>query len=158
MQNIDEQKIKLAQKKNRLAAEEIKFKIKERKMRTRHLIEVGGLILKAGLGTLPTNTLYGALLSLAKSLESNLDIKHNWTIAGKNKLDQEQQNKIPIILKFDEQPDNGICKSIRSFDLKWNKLRKEWYGYITDIESLKENLARSGIKYNLEIIKNSTNT
>jgi hypothetical protein len=33
-------------------------------MRTRHLIEIGGLVVKAGLDHLPANTLYGALISL----------------------------------------------------------------------------------------------
>ncbi len=39
MKNVSEQKIKLEQKKNRLIAEETRLKLKERKMRTRHLIE-----------------------------------------------------------------------------------------------------------------------
>ncbi len=41
MQNVKEQKVKLEQKKNRLIIEETRLKLKERKMRTRHLIEVG---------------------------------------------------------------------------------------------------------------------
>ena len=49
MQNVVEQKVRLEQKKNRLIAEETRLKLKERKMRTRHLIEVGGLVTKAGL-------------------------------------------------------------------------------------------------------------
>ncbi len=38
MHDTAQQKIKLQQKKARLIMEEVKFKIKERKMRTRHLI------------------------------------------------------------------------------------------------------------------------
>ena len=59
MKNVDEQKKKLEQKKNRLAVEETRLKLKERKMRTRHLIEVGGLVVRAKIDNLPTNTLYG---------------------------------------------------------------------------------------------------
>ena len=73
MQKVEQQKLKLEQKKNRLVAEEIKLKLKERKMRTRHLIEVGGLVAKAGLDYLPVNTLYGALLTM-KSLIKNSKI------------------------------------------------------------------------------------
>ena len=83
MQNVVEQKVRLEQKKNRLIAEETRLKLKERKMRTRHLIEVGGLVTKAGLDYLPTNTLYGALLSIASSLETNQVIKDEWTKIGK---------------------------------------------------------------------------
>ena len=100
MQNVKEQKVKLEQKKNRLIIEETRLKLKERKMRTRHLIEVGGLVTKASLDHLPTNTLYGALLSIAESLETNQAIKDEWTRVGKTKLDQEQTNKHAVILKF----------------------------------------------------------
>ena len=55
MKNVAEQKVRLEQKKNRLIAEETRLKLKERKMRTRSLIEQGGLIVKAGLDHLPTN-------------------------------------------------------------------------------------------------------
>ena len=90
MDNVAQQKLKLEQKKNRLVAEETRLKLKERKMRTRHLIAIGGLITKAGLDYLPTNTLYGALLSIAKSLEADEVVKEQWTKIGKTKLDQEQ--------------------------------------------------------------------
>lgn len=149
-QKVTEQKVRLEQKKNRLAAEETKLKLKEQKMRTRHLIEVGGLVTKAGLDYLPTNTLYGALLSLALSLESNQSIRDEWTKLGKTKLDQERQNKIALILKFEKQPDSEIRQSIRNCGLKWNKYREEWYGDISDLNSLKKDLG--SLEYKLEII------
>ena len=140
MQNVVEQKVRLEQKKNRLIAEETRLKLKERKMRTRHLIEVGGLVTKAGLDYLPTNTLYGALLSIASSLETNQVIKDEWTEIGKTKLDQEQTNKNAVILKFEQELSNEIRKVIRNHSLKWNKLRQEWYGYVFNINALKNDL------------------
>ncbi|WPY01742.1 Conjugal transfer TraD family protein (plasmid) [Candidatus Trichorickettsia mobilis] len=119
-------------------------------MRTRHLIEVGGLVTKAGLDYLPTNTLYGALLSIASSLETNQTIKEQWTKIGKTKLDQEQTNKHAVILKFEQEPSGEIRKSVREHGLKWNKLRSEWYGYCASVDSLKNDLGTS--KYNLEQI------
>ena len=150
MQNVVDQKVRLEQKKNRLIAEETRLKLKERKMRTRHLIEVGGLVTKAGLDYLPTNTLYGALLSIALSLETNQVIKDEWTRIGKIKLDQEQTNKHAVILKFQQEPSSEIRKSIRHHGLKWNNLRKEWYGFISDLDSLKVELSTAA--HNLEII------
>ena len=148
MKNVSEQKIKLEQKKNRLIAEETRLKLKERKMRTRHLIEMGGLIVKAELDYLPINTLYGALLSIATSLEKNPVIKDEWTKIGKTKLNQEQQNKTAIILKFEQEPTNEIRKIIRNHGLKWNKFRAEWYGECYDLASLKHELAN--IEFKLE--------
>lgn len=150
MRKVEEQKIKLEQKKNRLIAEETRLKLQERKMRTRHLIEVGGLVTKAHLDHLPTNTLYGALLSLADSLQTNDSIKSEWTKLGKHKLDEEQQSRKAIILKFDEQPDNEIRKSIRNYGLRWNKYRNEWYGEVQDIAALKNDIA--SLKYTIEEI------
>ena len=140
MQNVTDQKVKLEQKKNRLIAEETRLKLKERKMRTRHLIEVGGLVTKAGLDHLPANTLYGALLSIGESLETNVAIKEQWTKIGKTKLDEEQTNKHAVILKFEQDPSSEIRKVIRNHSLKWNKLRQEWYGYVFNINALKNDL------------------
>lgn len=150
MQNVNDQKVRLEQKKNRLIAEETRLKLKERKMRTRHLIEVGGLVTKAGIGYLPTNTLYGALLSIAVSLENNPIVKEEWTKIGKNKLDEEQVNRHAVILKFECEPSIEIRKSIREHGLRWNKLRSEWYGYCASVDSLKSDLGTN--KYNLEQI------
>jgi len=140
MDNVAQQKLKLEQKKNRLVAEETRLKLKERKMRTRHLIEVGGLVTKAGLDYLPTATLYGALLSIAASLETDKGIKEQWTKIGKTKLDQEQTDKHAVILKFESEPSNEIRTIVRNHGLKWNKLRCEWYGYCNNIDSLKNDL------------------
>lgn len=150
MQNVVEQKVRLEQKKNRLIAEETRLKLKERKMRTRHLIEVGGLITKVGLDYLPTNTLYGALLSIAKSLEADEAIKEQWTKVGKAKLDQEQTDKRAVILKFEQEPSSEIRTAVRNHGLKWNKLRCEWYGYCNNVDSLKNDLG--AIKYQIEEI------
>jgi hypothetical protein len=150
MQLVTEQKIRLEQKKNRLIAEETKLKLKERKMRTRHLIELGGLIVKANLDHLPTNTLYGSLLSLKNSLTNQSNIQEQWTKTGKDAFDQEQQQKTPVILKLTEKPSLEIRAIIRSHSLKWNHLRNEWYGYVLDLQALKDELG--DLKYELQII------
>lgn len=155
MQAVTEQKIRLEQKKNRLIAEETKLKLKERKMRTRHLIEMGGLIVKAELDHLPTNTLYGSLLSLKNSLTNQSDIQEQWTKTGKAAFDQEQQQKTAVILKLDEKPSLEIRSHIRSHSLKWNHLRNEWYGYVLEMHTLKNGLG--DLKYELQVINTNCN-
>ena len=108
----------------------------------------GGLVTKAGLDYLPTSTLYGALLSIASSLEADEAVKEQWTKIGKARLDQEQTDKHAVILKFEQEPSNEIRKVIRNHGLKWNKLRCEWYGYCHNIDSLKIDLG--AIKYQIE--------
>ncbi|CAK6517680.1 conjugal transfer protein TraD [Rickettsia helvetica] len=67
--------------------EEAKIKIKERKARTHHLIEMGGLVVKATLDCLPANSLLGALISLQNTLIQQPTIQDQWTQMGKNAFD-----------------------------------------------------------------------
>jgi len=150
MSQIEAQKLKLEQKKNRLAAAETILKVKEQKLHTRNLIKLGELIIKAKLHILPINTLYGALLSLSEQLEKDNQIKSVWAEKGNAILNNKQQEKAAVILKFDEQPSSKILAAIRSHGIRWNNLRKEWGGYVTDLEALKDSLKNT--PYNLEII------
>ncbi len=59
---------------------------------------------------------------------------------GETFFTKEIKDKIAILLTFKEQPDSDIRTLIRSHGLKWNALRKEWYGYINSLEKLKEDL------------------
>ncbi|WP_375327507.1 conjugal transfer protein TraD [Candidatus Tisiphia endosymbiont of Nemotelus uliginosus] len=151
MHETAQQKQRLQQKKARLIMEEINFKIKERKMRTRHLIQVGGLVVKAELDNLPTNSLLGALLSLKQELAKSPNIQDHWATIGRNLLDQEENSRTAVILKFETKPIESIRTHVRQHGLKWNALREEWYGYISDISALKSGLLN--IQYQMEIVK-----
>ncbi len=153
MPDIEEQKLKLEQKKNRLIAEETRLRLKEQKMRTRHLIEIGGLVVKAGLESLPTNTLYGALISLNDELRSNDNIRSAWNSKGNAAFNKEKQDKTPVILKFETEPNSDIRDFIRSCGLHYNRFRHEWYGFVNNLKNLKSKLQTSSSKYNIEIIE-----
>ena len=150
IEDVRKQKLKLEQKKARVAMEETKLKIKERKMRTRFLIEKGGLIIKAGLDHLPANALYGALLSLKEQIAANEKIVSSWVVKGNAAFNAETAQSTPVILKFDEEPNSDIRSFIRSHGLRFNRFRQEWYGNISKLDELKNALGK--IKYNLEII------
>ena len=151
MSEIEQQKVRLEQKKNRLIAEETRLKLKERKMRTRKLIELGGLIAKARLDHIDTNTLYGALLSLADAAKQNDNMIRVWTEAGKHALEQEQALFTAVIVKFSEQPNESVRKKIRLIGLRWNSFRGEWYGNISNLDELKSTI--EGFEHDLEVIK-----
>lgn len=61
-------------------SQEMKLKLAERKAKTRHLIETGGLVVKAGLDHLPNNALYGALLSIKEELDANELVMAAWVV------------------------------------------------------------------------------
>lgn len=87
MENVIKQRLKLQQKRARMIMEEAKLKIQERKIRTRHLIQIGGLVAKAKLDNLPTNSLFGALISLKNELTRHPEIQDQWVKIGKNVFD-----------------------------------------------------------------------
>lgn len=153
MQDIKEQKVKLEQKKNRLIAEETRLRLKEQKMRTRHLIEIGGLVVKAGLDQLPMNTLYGALISLNDELKSNDSIRSAWNSKGQTAFNKEKQDKTPVILKFETEPNSDIRDFIRTCGLHYNRFRQEWYGFVNNLKNLKSKLQNCSCKYNIEVIE-----
>lgn len=151
MHETAQKKQRLQQKKARLIMEEINFKIKERKMRTHHLIQVGGLVAKAELDDLPANSLLGALVSLKQELAKTPEIQEQWTTVGRDLLNHEEESRSAVILKFETKPIESIRTHVRQHGLKWNALRSEWYGYVSDISALKSGLL--DIQYQMEIVK-----
>lgn len=93
MDNIIKRRLKLEQKRAQVIMEEAKIKVQERKARTRRLIEMGGLVAKAKLDSLPANSLFGALVYLQNELTGQPSIQDQWTQIGKNIFDQEVKNK-----------------------------------------------------------------
>ncbi|XVN41447.1 MAG: conjugal transfer protein TraD [Rickettsia endosymbiont of Argas persicus] len=89
MDNVIKRRLKLEQQKAKVVMEEAKLKIQERKTRTRHLIEMGGLVVKAKLDCLPTNRLLGALVFLHNELVQHPSIQDQWTQVGKDIFDQK---------------------------------------------------------------------
>jgi hypothetical protein len=66
----------------------------ERRKRTRHLIELGGLVMKAGVVDLTGDdraTILGALLWMADKLQSNAGERARalWAVKGKQALDMD---------------------------------------------------------------------
>ncbi|WP_261763573.1 conjugal transfer protein TraD [Rickettsia parkeri] len=90
MDNVIKRRLKLEQKKAQIITEEARLKIQERKARTRHLISMGGLVVKAKLDCLPTNSLLGALLSLQHELTSHPNIQNQWTQIGTSAFDNQK--------------------------------------------------------------------
>lgn len=130
--------------------QEMKLKFAERKAKTRHLIETGGLVVKAGLDHLPNNALYGALLSIKEELEKNDLVMAAWVVKGEKELNKEQMESVSVILNFETQPEKEMRDQIRSLGLRWNNFRSEWYGTIDDIKLLKKLV--SNHKHKIEIL------
>ena len=119
------------QQKARLAEQEAKLKTAERKQRTRHLIEAGGLVDKAGLLDLEPNALYGALLSLRDGA-SNKDQVSKWTALGGRAFAREarlrDEGKEAIVLTFPAPLDREVTTALRAAGFRFNKMLQHWEG------------------------------
>ncbi|MER8862424.1 conjugal transfer protein TraD [Mesorhizobium sp. M0751] len=70
----------------------------ERRKRTRHLIELGGLVLKTGIVELTNDdraTIYGAMLWIAAKLQSHEseDARNLWAAKGRQAFDAERHGE-----------------------------------------------------------------
>lgn len=129
MNELEKKKEALKLKKSRIEHQERLLKLKERKNRTRILIEIGGIAAKAGIDHLNTNTLLGAFLEI-KEREQEEGMIKRWTKNGAEALDRDKKNNgEPLIVTFAEEPEKKIKTEIRQAGLRWNRFRKEWQGF-----------------------------
>jgi hypothetical protein len=129
------------QQKARLAEQEAKLKGAERKARTRRLIEVGGLIDKAGLLELEPNTLYGALLSLRDGAGDKDQIT-KWTALGGRAFARDarlrDEGKEAVVLTFPAALGKDVTAALRQAGFRFSKVMQHWEGLarFDDAESL----------------------
>lgn len=119
------------QQKARLAEQEAKLKTAERKVRTRRLIEAGGLVEKSGLLDLDSNALYGALLSLRDGA-TDKDQVDKWAVLGgrtfAREARQRDEGKEPIVLAFPAALDRDVTVALRAAGFRFNKVLQHWEG------------------------------
>ncbi|ARN84789.1 conjugal transfer protein TraD [Candidatus Nucleicultrix amoebiphila] len=139
--NILERKQQMIEfKKNRLMRIESHVKLMERQSRTRRLIELGGLVAKAGLDDLETNVLYGALLEI-KEKADDIKIVKAWAHKGGAAFAKDNKDTSPVIVKFTSKPNEEVRAKMRELGLKWNAIRGEWQGWV-DLKGLKDLLQK----------------
>lgn len=149
---LERKKQVLELKKNRLKQLESHVKLMERKSRTRRLIELGGLVAKAGLDELDSNALLGALLENKERADDIKTVKA-WAHKGGAAFSKDNSDKSPVIVKFESKPNEEVRTKIRELGLKWNALRGEWQGYV-DLNMLK-NVLKSQKSSISELIQNT---
>jgi hypothetical protein len=127
------------------------LKLKERKPQVRHLIEIGRLMVKAKIDQLPSDVLLGACLAIRDLIEQDVSILDTWRKLGADVCKVEVKDKTFVILRLTDKPEQNIRDIIKKAGLKWNATKKEWYGYISDLQKLEANLGK--IKFEMDVIK-----
>ncbi len=119
------------QQKARLADQEAKLKDAGRKVRTRRLIEAGGLVEKTGLLDLDANALYGALLSLRDGAAEAKTIEKWAALGGRSfarEARQRDEGKEAIVLTFPAPLPKDATVPLRAAGLRFNRLLQHWEG------------------------------
>lgn len=130
--------------------EEILSQIKARKIRTRHLIEMGGIVVKAEMDHLDSDVLLGALIYAKEQMNLHPTLKAAYAKLGDIAFNRDKRGKKKVILKFKEEPDVSIRQNIRKIGMKWNFKAKEWHGDIDDVGKLKETV--QGLDCNMKTL------
>jgi hypothetical protein len=129
------------QQKARLAEQEAKLRDAERRVRTRRLIEAGGLVDKAGLLELDANALYGALLSLRDDADDKSQVD-KWAALGGRTFTHEarlrDEGKEPIIVTFPAPLPREATNALRAAGFRFSKILLHWEGLarLADIDPL----------------------
>lgn len=127
--NLQERKAELERQKIAVIGKEKALKEIERKERTKKLIEMGGLVVKAGIDTLDTHALYGAFLSIKEKM-NKAEILQQWSQKGASAFAKggNAGEGIPLVVQFKEKPTDEARAAIRALGLRWNAIRQEWQG------------------------------
>ena len=119
------------QQKARLAEQEAKLKDAGRKVRTRRLIEAGGLVEKTGLLDLDPNALYGALLSLRDGSSDSKKVEQ-WAALGGRSFAREararDEGKEAVVLSFPNALPKDATAPLRAAGFRFNKVFQHWEG------------------------------
>ncbi len=119
------------QQKARLADQEAKLKDAGRKVRTRRLIEAGGLVEKTGLLDLDPNALYGALLSLRDGAAEAKTVEKWAALGGRafaREARQRDEGKEAVVLTFPAPLSKDATVPLRAAGLRFNRLLQHWEG------------------------------
>ena len=125
-----------AARKARAEQEAARLKLMQRKERTRHLIEVGGLAVKAGIDELPPAALYDRFLSIAAEASDKKTVA-GWERAGSRHFQAEEDTRVVAVAKFPGKIEPELAASLRSVGFRWNRYLKQWEGKVEYAEAEK---------------------
>jgi hypothetical protein len=132
-----------AARKARAEQEAARLKTMQRKERTRHLIEVGGLAVKAGIDELPPAALYDRFLAIAAEASDKKAVA-SWERAGSRHFQAEEDTRIVAVAKFPGKITPELAASLRSVGFRWNRYLKQWEGKIDYAEAEKLVVGQGG--------------
>jgi hypothetical protein len=127
---------KAAQRKARAGQEESRLKKLQRNERTRRLIKLGGLAVKAGIDELPANALYACFLRIAKDAQDVRAVAA-WEREGAKHFQREADARVVAVAKFGDKTAPEVAASLRALGFRWNRYLGQWEGKVEWAEAKK---------------------
>lgn len=114
-----------------------RLKIQQRKERSRRLIALGGLAVKAGIDELPAAALYACFLKIAEGAK-DADTVTRWEREGGRHFQAEEDARVVAIARFSTKIEPELAASLRGIGFRWNRFLKQWEGKVllAEAESL----------------------
>lgn len=129
MKDLEAQREKIERERERVKIKEKILKEKEKRRQVRRFTEVGRIAAKAKIESIEDRVLLGAFLDISERLEQNSCLD-SWKRKAENFLNESPKNQCePLCITFKEEPSLETKKRLRKLNFKWNKFRKEFYGY-----------------------------
>ena len=129
-------KLTLAERLDRAAARKAKaeqeaarLKLMQQKERTRRLIEIGGLAVKAGIDTIPSAALYDRFLAIAIDAKDEKTVAL-WERAGSRHFQEEEDTRVVVVARFANKIEPDLAASLRALGFRWNRFLKQWEGNV----------------------------
>jgi hypothetical protein len=134
-------KLTLAQRLERAEArrakaeqEAARLKLIQKKERTRRLIELGGLAVKAGIDELPAAALYACFMRIASEAK-DADTLSRWEREGGRHFQIEEDTRVVAIARFPGKIEPEVAASLRAIGFRWNRHIKQWEGKVDFAEA-----------------------
>lgn len=141
---LAERLVRADARKARAEQEAARLKLMQRKERTRHLIEIGGLAVKAGIDELPPAALYDRFLAIAAEASDKKAVA-SWERSGSRYFQAEEDSRVVAVAKFPGKIEPELAASLRSVGFRWNRYLKQWEGKVEFEEASKIVVGQGGV-------------
>ena len=126
---LAERLAKVAERKAKAEQDEARLKDRQRAERTRQLIELGGLIAKAGIDGLPASALYACFLRIAEEAKDKSKVAF-WEREGGRHFQTDGDAREIAVARFQGKVETGLAASLRALGFRWNRLLGQWEGNV----------------------------
>lgn len=140
---LADQLARIAQRKAKAEQDEARLKERQRAERTRQLIELGGLVARAGIDALPPSALYACFLRIAEDARDAGKVTA-WEREGARHFATEIDAREIAIARFPGKVEINLAASLRTLGFRWNRLLGQWEGNVRYMDAEKAVTAAGG--------------